>query len=123
MNDLAPISRIDFRFCRFRFLSVCCAIGWIVALEAVAEASRPALDANAEEGKNVFAQSCASCHDVNTGAQLIGPGLKGYYRGHHPAPKDAEVRELIVRGKGAMPGFSSLSDAELAELVAYLKTL
>jgi cytochrome c1 len=58
---------------------------------------------------------------VDSRNQLVGPSLKGYYTGQHP--NDAAVRELIIRGKGTMPGFSSFSDAELADLVAYLKTL
>jgi mono/diheme cytochrome c family protein len=86
------------------------------------QVSRSALSANAAKGEKLFAQSCASCHEAHSRNQLIGPGLMGYYT-EHPAPSDATVRELITRGKGAMPGFRSFSSTELADLIAYLRTL
>jgi mono/diheme cytochrome c family protein len=104
-------------------LSVYIAWVWTFALISVAQGLEFADGPQATAGKKLFTQSCASCHEVGSRNQSVGPGLKGYYTGHRRSPNDAVVRELIIRGKGAMPGFSSFSDTELTELIAYLKTL
>jgi mono/diheme cytochrome c family protein len=74
-------------------------------------------------GQRLYVQSCASCHDAHSTMHKAGPGLKGYYGGHHPVPVDAQVRVIIAKGKGTMPGFSSFSPAQMNDLIAYLKTL
>ena len=89
-----------------------------LALVSVAQDPRFKVSSQAYEGKKLFAQFCSSCHKVTSRTQLVGPGLKGYYTGHHPEPNDTAVRELITRGKGAMPAFASFTDAEQADLVA-----
>jgi mono/diheme cytochrome c family protein len=104
-------------------LSVYIACVSIFALAAVAQGSRSSLSADAARGEKVFDQSCASCHEAHSRNQLAGPGLKGYYTRRHPAPNDVAVREVIKQGKGAMPSFSSFSDSELTDLIAYLRTL
>jgi mono/diheme cytochrome c family protein len=104
-------------------LTACIAWAWVSAFVSVAQTQPPIVSPQAAAGKKLFAQSCAMCHEVENRNQLVGPGLKSYYAWHHPSPNDAAVRELIIRGKGTMPGFSTLSDAELADLMAYLKTL
>jgi mono/diheme cytochrome c family protein len=76
----------------------------------------------AAKGRRIFAQSCAACHDTLGTTTKSGPGLKSYYQ-REPRPVDATVRIIIERGKGGMPGFSSLDMGDLDELVAYLKTL
>jgi mono/diheme cytochrome c family protein len=104
------------------FLS-CILYALISAFVSVAQAPRFTVGPQAAAGRKLFAQSCASCHEVDSRNQFVGPGLRGYYTEQHPSPDDAAVRELIIRGKGTMPGFTSFTDTELAELTAYLKTL
>lgn len=72
-------------------------------------------------GKRVFNQSCAACHDRLGTTTKSGPGLKIYYRDRHPA--DATVRAIIQQGKGKMPAFGTLNNSQIDDLVAYLKTL
>ena len=103
--------------------SVCIICAWICAFVSVAQAPRFTVNPQAAAGKKLFAQSCASCHEVDNRNQFVCPGLKSYYTEHQPSPNDAAIRGLILRGKGTMPGFNSLTDTELAELIAYLKTL
>jgi mono/diheme cytochrome c family protein len=78
---------------------------------------------NVLNGRQIFAQSCAGCHDAHSSIRRAGPGLKSYYHNHQPRPADAQVRDLISRGKGAMPGFSSFTRRQTDDLIAYLKTL
>jgi len=85
--------------------------------------ARSAPSPAATNGQHVYARSCASCHDAHSTVSKVGPGLKGYYSSHHPPPSDAKVLAIIVKGKGRMLGFSSLSQEQMDELIAYLKTL
>jgi mono/diheme cytochrome c family protein len=73
-------------------------------------------------GRHLFNQSCASCHDTLGTATKPGPGLKSLYR-RQPRPADSAVREIILQGKGKMPGFSTFSKSQISDLIEYLKTL
>lgn len=74
------------------------------------------------DGRRLFKQSCEVCHDTLGTATKPGPRLKTYYRSH-PRPADSTVREIILQGKGKMPGFSTLSKSQMNDLIEYLKTL
>jgi mono/diheme cytochrome c family protein len=74
-------------------------------------------------GKRIFAQFCASCHDAHSTTSRVGIGLQDYYRQHQPHPTDSSVRTIILKGKGAMPGFSILSGSQANDLIEYLRTL
>lgn len=99
------------------------ACAWNLALASVAQGPRFNISPPAVAGKKLFAQSCSSCHEVTTCNQFIGPGVKSHYTGRYLAPNDAAVRELVTRVRGKMPGFASFTDTELADLIAYLRTL
>jgi cytochrome c2 len=85
-----------------------------------------------EAGKKLFV-SCATCHSTGTD-KLVGPGLAGVYqRAATRTSLDADsyieqsIRQpgaFIVPGfQGKMPSFSYLSDQDISNILAYLKTL
>jgi len=84
---------------------------------------------DAAKGKDTFDQQCGLCHDAATTDKKMGPGLKGLYK----RPKltttgkptnDASVLDKINTGGNGMPPEKDLlSDADKANLLAYLKTL
>jgi mono/diheme cytochrome c family protein len=74
------------------------------------------------DGRRLFGQSCALCHETLGTATKSGPGLKSYYR-RQPRVTDSAVREVILNGKGKMPGFSTFSKSQMNDLIEYLKTL
>ena len=86
----------------------------------VAEAALP--------GKKVYDVQCAMCHDA-TNLHLIKepPRLNGIFQksalpSGAPAT-DAEVRNVILHGRGIMPPFEqSVNSADLDALMAYLHT-
>lgn len=85
---------------------------------------------DAAKGKDVFDANCSVCHNSDSEEAKIGPGLKGLTKkakmsaGDKKAPTDANVREQINNGGNGMPPYKdTLSDAEKANLIAYLKTL
>jgi mono/diheme cytochrome c family protein len=103
---------------------------WLAAALAVAAAgpSTHAADGDAAAGKKVFAENCIACHSATTNQRGGGPGLKDLYKNPKlpsgRAVSDANVRKQILKGGGGMPGFEgSLTDAQIDDLIAYLKTL
>jgi mono/diheme cytochrome c family protein len=92
---------------------------------------------NAQDGKALFSQNCASCHAVNK--KLTGPALAGV-EDRWPEKKnlyawiknsaaflktgDAYANNLYNEyNKTAMNSFPSLSDADIDAILAYIKTV
>ena len=107
-----------------QFFSVLCLLAGAAGLYA-----QPAGKGNAAKGKELFNQQCGICHDATTTNKKMGPGLKGLYK----RPKlsttgkpvnDANVLDKINTGGNGMPPEKDLlSDADRANVLAYLKTL
>jgi mono/diheme cytochrome c family protein len=73
-------------------------------------------------GQRVFVAQCTSCHpgaNAGIGPALYGPQFVERY------PDDAPLLAVIRQGKGGMPAFlaSQLDDADLANVVAYMRGL
>ena len=82
---------------------------------------------DAEKGKEVFEQ-CAVCHNADSTEKKMGPVLKGLFKkaklGNGKPVTEANVKAVINAGGNGMPAYADmLSDAERADLIAYLKTL
>lgn len=96
---------------------------------------------DAERGARLFANACASCHATTT-EHVFGPGLAGLfnpsgptlpagvnYGGKLPNGKErteANIAAWILEGGQGQIGFmppQRLSDQQLADLIAYLRTL
>lgn len=90
-----------------------------------------------ERGKTVFGQNCSSCHLLKKDA--IGPALQGILSRwdgdsaqlkayiHNPeklfADKELHAGKAYEKFKPAMmPGFPTLSDADLNALIAYFQS-
>jgi len=76
--------------------------------------------ADPEQGKRLFEQNCSACHGADAGGG-DGPDLHGV-----PASLgDPTVQNIIRRGipGTAMPGSSTVSEKEAANIVAYLRTM
>jgi mono/diheme cytochrome c family protein len=86
----------------------------------------PELTPQQVEGQHLYAVRCAHCHEDNDLAlKPPPPGIHGAMsRAKLPsgAPAtDAEVRRLILVGKGKMPSFSGrFTEEQMAALLAYL---
>lgn len=94
---------------------------------------------DAEAGEALFTSAspapCSTCHETSSD-RLVGPGLAGV--GERAATRvqgltaDEYIRQSIreptaftVEGfpEGAMPAFTGLTDQQVNDLIAYLKTL
>jgi len=77
-------------------------------------------------GAQVFGQKCARCHHPNDTRPLNGPGLQAITKikamPSGAPPTDERLTEVILHGRNNMPG-TQLTDDQLSDLLAYLKTL
>jgi mono/diheme cytochrome c family protein len=80
------------------------------------------------EGKHLYEVRCAHCHEEND-LQLkkVPPDLHAVFKnGTLPSggpATDAEVRRVVLAGKGMMPAFNGrFDDAQMSALLAYLHT-
>jgi cytochrome c2 len=93
-----------------------------------AASSMPALQGDADKGSDLFARNCASCHYSDREDKKLGPGLKGLFQKDRlplsgRAATEENVRRQMMSPFRSMPSFGSLTPQEVADLVAYLKTL
>jgi mono/diheme cytochrome c family protein len=84
------------------------------ASQAAAPASNPAQDA---AGSASYEKHCAICHgEQREGILPSFPPLIGIKR----QMTDAQITDLIRKGKGRMPGFPAVPSEEVASLLGYL---
>lgn len=99
-----------------------------LALTSASQAQQ-APSADAVHGKELFeSKNCSLCHNADSEEKKIGPGLKGLYaRGtmsDGTKVTDASITDRIVNGKAPMPPYKDqMSEAEIKQVVEYLKTL
>ena len=93
-----------------------------------ANSPKGASPAAVENGKQIYQSNCAICHYSTSAAKKIGPGMKGIYaRGKFADGKkvdDTSMRIWIEKGGKDMAAYEeTLSARQIADLIAYLKTL
>lgn len=81
------------------------------------------LSGDASRGQTIFATQCAACHGQG-GAGGFAPALNTT-EFQQKFSQDAALRTILRQGSGAMPayGVNRLSDHELADLIAYVRSL
>jgi mono/diheme cytochrome c family protein len=99
----------------------------ISSVSGFAEAAKPAMNAKAKRGAAIFQQNCVSCHNKqpDDSTPFGPPNLHGIFSSKPmvtPPITPAQATETIKNGKAPMPAFSSiLSEAQISDLIAYLK--
>lgn len=86
------------------------------------------LNAQQANGRRIFERDCSACHNAYSSSGSKGPSLKGLYkRAFLPSglpTNDRFVEQTIMGGRGMMPPLGEqITDRELDDLVAYLRTL
>jgi mono/diheme cytochrome c family protein len=80
-------------------------------------------------GKDVFVKKCALCHNADSDAKKIGPGLKGLskrgtFSVNNNKVTTESLKTWIENGDSLMPPFKEvLEPAQINDVVAYVKTL
>jgi alcohol dehydrogenase (cytochrome c) len=100
----------DGTFDRVAILSFCV---WLPASIALAQSLDP--------GSQVFVNRCAACHGTDGNGGELGPAITARV----PSRTDEDLASLFRQGlpSAGMPAFPSLSDADIRELIRYLRTL
>lgn len=81
-----------------------------------------------QKGKDLYGSKCLSCHDIDSASATGSPGLKGVMKlkalpsSGRPSTADNIALQLKKPYK-KMPAFPDLTEEEVANLVAYMKTL
>lgn len=83
---------------------------------------------SAQAGKAVFEKSCKTCHGADgRGNPAIAKMMKVTMRGldskEVQSKGDAELKKDIVGGTGRMKPVKGLSDNQLADVVAFVRSL
>ena len=87
---------------------------------------------DAQRGRALYDAKCWVCHETDNADYRIGPGMKDYYRRTPHRLKDGSehqhteefAREFTRNGSMNMPPQKDILTAqELADVMAYLKTL
>src|SRR5438477_13032560 len=89
---------------------------------AIAASPAPAAGSDLAAGQRAFTTLCNGCHpsaNAGIGPALHGPSFTQRY------PDDVAVATFVRAGRGSMPAFTVnlLGDADLANVIAYLRSL
>lgn len=84
--------------------------------------------ADAEAGKTTFGKKCASCHGKGgegnpTMAKMLGAEIKDLGSADVQAKSDEELSKAVTEGVGKMKPVKGLTDEEIANVVAYVRSL
>ncbi len=115
------ISYVFLGFIRFLFIA-----GAILSFSGCNRT--PRLTPQEAEGKQLYQVRCAHCHEDNDLAlKKVPPDLHGVFsRSTLPSgspASDAQVRQVVLGGKGMMPAFTGrFDDTQMSALLAYLHT-
>ena len=92
-----------------------------VAAAVVLAAASAAHGADVIKGAQIYRLHCAACHGQS--GVTIMPAAPSFARGERLMQPDAALLASVRAGRAAMPGFFGiLSDREILDVVAYLRT-
>jgi mono/diheme cytochrome c family protein len=96
--------------------------------EASQAAGESMPEGDVKAGRAIFNNKCVGCHNVDSRKSLFGPGLAGLMKmetlrstGQPPTPDN--IRQQLLNPVGTMPAFTTFSNREMNDLLAYLGTL
>lgn len=109
-------------------------VGFVVVAIVLGFAHAGAFAADTKAGEVIYAAQCVKCHgDKGAGDGPQGQKLKdkpgNWTAGGLKGMTDQQIADVIAKGgkaigkSAAMPAYSKLSEAEVANLVAYVKSL
>lgn len=82
--------------------------------------------ADSAESAALFKSKCAMCHGPDgTASTTMGKnlGIKSYKAPEVQKQPDADIKNIIVNGKGKMPSYKTLTTEQVDGLVKYIREL
>jgi len=98
----------------------------LVALVACGLIAACAAPAYADDAAATYKAKCAMCHGPDGKGTAAGTkmGVHDFASPEVKAETDAQLTELITKGKGKMPAYGGkLKDTEIKDLVTYIHSL
>ena len=82
---------------------------------------------NATAGKAVFMSQCAICHGADASgrtsvAKSLGVTIPDYRSKQIQSLADPDIRRVITEGKGSMPPVGNLSESDITNLIAFIRS-
>jgi mono/diheme cytochrome c family protein len=99
----------------------------LTSLVGLADTAKPVMNAKAKRGSVLFQQNCVSCHNKKPDdtTPFGPPNLHGIFSSKPlvtPPVTPEQAADVIRKGIAPMPAFGSmLSEAQISDLIAYLK--
>jgi len=100
-------------------LSVRVLTAGLLACGLIAACASPAV---AQDAAATYKSKCAMCHGPEgKGGKM---GTRDFASPEVKAESDAQLTDIITKGKGKMPAYSGkLTDAQIKDVIAYIHTL
>ena len=86
------------------------------------------LQGSVGQGERIYNRLCLSCHAIDSDANKMGPSLMGLSEGN-TLPHTGKlvtfenIKQQLIEPAFMMPAFKNLTDQEIADITAFLKTL
>jgi mono/diheme cytochrome c family protein len=82
---------------------------------------------NATAGKAVFMNQCSVCHGADASgrtpvAKSLGVAIPDYRSKQVQSLSDPDIRRVITEGKGSMPPVGNLSEGDITNLIAFIRS-
>ncbi|MGD1210821.1 MAG: cytochrome c [Candidatus Acidiferrales bacterium] len=105
---------------------VSCVVLFLTFIVSPAVFANGAADASA--GKDVFSKHCVACHGADgkgndAVAKMMKVPIPPLGSKEVQALSDADLSKVITEGKGKMPAVKTLSSAEVANVVAFIRSI
>ena len=102
-----------------KYISLPAVLGTLLACGLIAVCTAPAA---AQDAAATYKSKCAMCHGPQgKGGKM---GTRDFASAEVKAQSDAQLAEIITKGKGKMPPYGGkLKDTEVKDLVAYIRSL
>ena len=99
-----------------------------VAVLGIALGLASAQKGDSAAGKDVFMKKCKICHGPdgagNPGiAKALGVTFTPFSSEEIQKKSDADLKKIVTEGKGKMKPVKDLSDADMGNVIAYIRTL
>ena len=100
----------------------------VIVLAVILVPSVVAQKGDAAAGKALYTSKCATCHGAagegkEAIAKMMKVEMKHLGSKEVQAKSDADLKKTIGEGGGKMKAVTGLKDAEVANLIAYVRTL
>jgi len=110
---------------KFKVIAFAAVMAGVLLAASTSYSASPAGDAAA--GKDVYLKKCKVCHGEdghgNQGmAKILNTTIPSFDSDEVQSQSDAEIKKVIVEGKGKMKPVKDMSDTDVDNVIAYVRT-